>query len=210
MEYTLPSLPLLALDTEPPDFDYGAFLQGEDDAEYLAGDTSATDTSITLTDGTVQAVAPPPINTDIDRSKTQSPANSSGTPLSRQRLERRGHTKSRQGWFNCKRRRIKVLKDRCAARSRLLTRILTVPRNEACVRTLREIRPELWISCLASGKLPGSWKIPMAARPPLPTDVHPAATPDSAVQPPRHALLPALPPQRRALAPTRQQGRLGS
>ena len=103
MDYPTQSvIPLISLDTEPPDFDYAAFLQGEDDIDYLAEESSASGTSNTLTDGSIQTLVPfPPGN-------QSSPTNSAGNSPPKQRLERRGHTKSRRGCFNCKRRRIKV------------------------------------------------------------------------------------------------------
>lgn len=90
------TLPMLTLDGEPSDFDYGAFLQ-EEDVDYLAEDSSTS--SHTLAES-----SPPPLTSQSNTSVVRS--GSSSQP--RQRLERRGHTKSRRGCFNCKRRRIKV------------------------------------------------------------------------------------------------------
>ncbi|WYZ37504.1 hypothetical protein EsH8_II_001010 [Colletotrichum jinshuiense] len=84
------------------DFDYGAFLQGE---EILLGDET-TYSSETLSE------SPP-------NGKSGEALNNSGGNVAlyngsaqKQRLERRGHTKSRRGCFNCKRRRIKCQETR--------------------------------------------------------------------------------------------------
>lgn len=91
-----PPLPMLTLDDGASEFDYGAFLQDED-VDYLAEDSSAS--SHTLNDS-----SPPALNAQ----PSTSVVNSGSSSNQRQRLERRGHTKSRRGCFNCKRRRIKV------------------------------------------------------------------------------------------------------
>lgn len=99
MDYGQAGLPLLPLDDGPPDFDYGVFLQDnmqEDDADYLAEESSASTSTNTITDAALQALSP------------QGSAVIRGGATPKQRLERRGHTKSRRGCFNCKRRRIKV------------------------------------------------------------------------------------------------------
>ncbi|KAK1772523.1 C6 zinc finger protein [Phialemonium atrogriseum] len=96
------TLPMLTLDGEPSDFDYGAFLQ-EEDVDYLAEDSSTS--SHTLAES-----SPPPLTSQSNTSVVRS--GSSSQP--RQRLERRGHTKSRRGCFNCKRRRIKCQETRPA------------------------------------------------------------------------------------------------
>ncbi len=120
------NLPLISLDPDPdpPDSPYGVFLQADDDdidIDYLAEESSTSATSRTLTDGPLQAM-PVVVNSSLSSSslstaatspggggvKAPSPANSADTSPPKQRLERRGHTKSRRGCFNCKRRRIKV------------------------------------------------------------------------------------------------------
>ena len=111
-------IPMIALDTSPHEFDYGAFLEEEGvdvdvdvDIDYLAEDSSASGTSRILADGSIQTLVPLVTNRAVSgsgRSKTPSPTNSTGNSPPKQRLERRGHTKSRRGCFNCKRRRIKV------------------------------------------------------------------------------------------------------
>ncbi|EAQ83958.1 hypothetical protein CHGG_10362 [Chaetomium globosum CBS 148.51] len=120
------ALPLLAFDNgENTEFDYSTFLQDQQDIDYLAEDSSGS--------GGLPIATPSPSSTFSDqpfqpqplapRQQQQlSPASarqrgcgtgrdSSGShedrPVSKQRLERRGHTKSRRGCFNCKRRRIK-------------------------------------------------------------------------------------------------------
>jgi hypothetical protein len=89
-----PSAVLLSLDAEPGDFDYGEFLQ-DDEMDYLGEDPGMSSNS---------ADSP----TAKTSSSTELVSRNSQPQKQRQRLERRGHTKSRRGCFNCKRRRIKV------------------------------------------------------------------------------------------------------
>jgi hypothetical protein len=92
--------PLLSLEDLPAEFDYASFMDevGEDDADYLAEESSASASTTAMIDPMLsQAFTPSSVV-----------LNKSLSPPSRQRLERRGHTKSRRGCFNCKRRRIKV------------------------------------------------------------------------------------------------------
>ncbi|TKW57689.1 hypothetical protein CTA1_6736 [Colletotrichum tanaceti] len=98
MNSAQPFLPLLAAAPDHNDFDYGVFFQGD---ELLLGDENAY-SSETLSDSPPNGVS------------TSGHGNHGGENLSqiataqKQRLERRGHTKSRRGCFNCKRRRIKL------------------------------------------------------------------------------------------------------
>ena len=102
--YGQPDFSLLPAVGDPGDFDYGAFLQ-EDDPDYMAEDSSNSTTTNRLTDTSIQTITPQSTLTII-RNDSASGASSGSPP--KQRLERRGHTKSRRGCFNCKRRRIKV------------------------------------------------------------------------------------------------------
>src|SRR5690348_9695937 len=89
----------ILLDLDPQvalDFDYEALFQ-DADFDYRADDSSSN--SATLLDAPPPPVAPAPTVVEPRSS------------VMRQRLERRGHTKSRRGCFNCKRRRIKVKHD---------------------------------------------------------------------------------------------------
>ncbi|KAK3315318.1 hypothetical protein B0H66DRAFT_565067 [Apodospora peruviana] len=109
------------------DYDYGAFIQ-DDDADYLAGESSGSNTledgiSPTLTAGmltanTTTSAPPAPTVTAMalmpNRQISVTSAASPSALLPRTRLERRGHTKSRRGCFNCKRRRIKCQETRPA------------------------------------------------------------------------------------------------
>ncbi|KAK1719796.1 C6 zinc finger protein [Colletotrichum lupini] len=88
------SLPLIAAAPSFSDFDYGAFFQGED---MLLGDEN-TYSSETLSESPTNRVS---------ASGPSGEGSSRHGPAQKQRLERRGHTKSRRGCFNCKRRRIK-------------------------------------------------------------------------------------------------------
>ena len=120
------ALPILSLDNGDVGgfggFDYSAFLD-EQDLDYLAESSesmatppSSSTPSATLSDAPLQRLAPQ--QQHLASSTTlaiRSPGSVAGRNTSpegqvqrRQRLERRGHTKSRRGCFNCKRRRIKV------------------------------------------------------------------------------------------------------
>lgn len=111
------------------DFDYGAFLR--DDAMDFSGNVSvsasASSTMDDLADrfalGGGDSASPPQqqqpavttgsgsttsSSTDVARATAAAVA-AAAHQTQRQRLERRGHTKSRRGCFNCKRRRIKVI-----------------------------------------------------------------------------------------------------
>ena len=130
-------LPLLPLDAndDPAGFDYAAFLQQPDDLGYLAEEssgsssagqqgtllTTASPSSVTLSEGTVQShKGTSPTAIVVPGSRPVRPAGrggsspggsasvGAGVQQQKQRLERRGHTKSRRGCFHCKRRRIKV------------------------------------------------------------------------------------------------------
>ncbi|KAL2133349.1 hypothetical protein VTI74DRAFT_2513 [Chaetomium olivicolor] len=129
------TLPLLAIDSsEPVDFDYGAFLPDQQDIAYLGDESSGSSTSpphsttspgsATLSDAPLQTLAPrqqhlspsvafaiQPRGSATGRASPRSPG---APPQQKHRLERRGHTKSRRGCFNCKRRRIKCQETRPA------------------------------------------------------------------------------------------------
>ncbi|RFU76874.1 c6 transcription factor [Trichoderma arundinaceum] len=91
------------------DFDYAAFLQ-PDDAGFI--DAAQGHSRATLSESSGGMHTPPYSGA---RSLSSSSNNNNNVDLSlrrlpmqqRQRLERRGHTKSRRGCYNCKRRRIK-------------------------------------------------------------------------------------------------------
>lgn len=90
------------------EFDYTAYLQP--DAGFMDG-VQGYSTTLSESSGGVHT---PPYSSS--RSLSSGNNNNSNlelnlrrTPMQqRQRLERRGHTKSRRGCYNCKRRRIKV------------------------------------------------------------------------------------------------------
>lgn len=107
-------------DFDSPDFDYGAFLQ-EQDIDYMAEESSASTNAVSEPIPIPQAFTPDTRSVSdsqslVQRSRSgESPGASSSSGaahLPKQRLERRGHTKSRRGCFNCKRRRIKVRQPR--------------------------------------------------------------------------------------------------
>ncbi|KAL1884333.1 hypothetical protein VTK73DRAFT_27 [Phialemonium thermophilum] len=115
MDFTSQPLPLLTMEHDSPDFDYGAFLQHEE-IDYPAEDSSASshtlnDTPITNTHFIPRlASGSPPTTNAVVRGSSTSPTALQPKP----RMERRGHTKSRRGCFNCKRRRIKCQETRPA------------------------------------------------------------------------------------------------
>ncbi|KAI1816393.1 C6 zinc finger protein [Poronia punctata] len=92
------NLPLLTLGSNnTTDFDYAVYLQDED-MDYL-GDGGSSGSASVMNDA---------------RPTSASPPTSATVRNQRQRLERRGHTKSRRGCYNCKRRRIKCQETRPA------------------------------------------------------------------------------------------------
>ncbi|KAJ3560269.1 hypothetical protein NPX13_g9359 [Xylaria arbuscula] len=93
------TLPLLTLGSNNTEFDYSAYLQDED-LDYL-GDTGSSGSASVMNDVTSTAVSPPTSSAVVKSNSNQ-----------KQRLERRGHTKSRRGCYNCKRRRIKCQETR--------------------------------------------------------------------------------------------------
>lgn len=92
-------LPLLTLGSNNTEFDYAAYLQDED-LDYL-GDAGSSGSASIMNE--VASTSVSPSTSAVVRS------NSNQKP----RLERRGHTKSRRGCYNCKRRRIKVVLLHC-------------------------------------------------------------------------------------------------
>jgi hypothetical protein len=98
MEYVYSdvSLPLMDLDDQL-EFDYTSFLQDEN-KDYAGEGSSASASTLTLAITSPQSLSP----TD------SGPGAGPSSQQLRLKHERRGHTKSRNGCFNCKRRRIKV------------------------------------------------------------------------------------------------------
>lgn len=90
---------------DPQDFDFGAFLQTDDInfGESAQGQSSAA----AFSDSSATGKATPP--SSDNRSSSIGSTEVVRRPAQKQRLERRGHTKSRRGCYNCKRRRIKVI-----------------------------------------------------------------------------------------------------
>lgn len=122
------ALPLLTLNSpDVGDFDYSTFLQDQQDIDYLAEESSGSTAEPQLTpssgalssDSSLQVLAPRQGHLAPSAAFAAQPRNHAGRDSktnpgaqghAKQRLERRGHTKSRRGCFNCKRRRIKVSK----------------------------------------------------------------------------------------------------
>jgi len=149
-------MPLMVLDGDQQEFDYGAFLQEDDDADYMGEDSSASTSTnnpgITppgqspLGAGASPGVATRPGSSALVRSTSE-------IQRQKQRLERRGHTKSRRGCFNCKRRRIKVGSPLQSFTHSLApgSYISLVSRNETSVRSLCQDRSKLRVSFGATG-----------------------------------------------------------
>ena len=110
---------------EPTDFDYGAFLQSADDVAFhqqhqqsLApnphtghaspGQQAPPLAPTAFSDSSVGRVTPPSDGPSARRDSSTDLVRKGSELTGKQRLERRGHTKSRRGCYNCKRRRIKV------------------------------------------------------------------------------------------------------
>lgn len=92
------------------DFDYAAYLQP--DAGFVDGVQSYSTATLSESSGGMHT---PPYAGSRSLPGSSSISNSNlelslrrTSMQQRQRLERRGHTKSRRGCYNCKRRRIKV------------------------------------------------------------------------------------------------------
>ncbi|KAI1825710.1 C6 zinc finger protein [Xylaria intraflava] len=100
MDFSQPTvtLPLLTLGSNDTEFDYASYLQ-DDDIDYL-GDAGSSGSPSVMNEGPSADVSPP-TSAIVKSNSGQKP-----------RLERRGHTKSRRGCYNCKRRRIKCQETR--------------------------------------------------------------------------------------------------
>jgi hypothetical protein len=93
---------------ESSDFEFAAFLHGED-VQFQDSLTAHG-----LSDSSGRATPPSSDNRHSSSLTASGSELVSGTPTQKQRLERRGHTKSRRGCYNCKRRRIKCQESRPA------------------------------------------------------------------------------------------------
>ncbi|KAH8677410.1 C6 zinc finger protein [Xylariales sp. PMI_506] len=100
LEFTQPVSPLISLNGSSPEFDYTAFLQDQD-VDFFIED-SASHSAV------AQSASSPSNTSPVEL------GSSKNGPSQKQRLERRGHTKSRRGCYNCKRRRIKCQETRPA------------------------------------------------------------------------------------------------
>lgn len=116
------TLPFLTLGINNVDFDYAAYLQDED-IGYL-GDVGSSGSISDMNKVASTSVSPP----------TSAIAGSDSNQ--RAKLERRGHTKSRRGCYNCKRRRIKVALTRCKPYKGVAETSPIVSRNSTVVRAL--------------------------------------------------------------------------
>ncbi|KAG8405303.1 hypothetical protein J3458_021965 [Metarhizium acridum] len=97
--------PVLLTYPDPSEFDYSTFLQQTEDIPFP--DPSHSTSAGTISESSPGQATPP----SSDGRSTSGAVDMSVTrrqSAQKQRLERRGHTKSRRGCYNCKRRRIKV------------------------------------------------------------------------------------------------------
>lgn len=126
---------------DPSEFDYAAFLQATDANPHASSATSApgyplipalapvpnhnhtpgAPTPLALFSDSPRVGTPPSSDSTHRTSHTNRASSVGSGELSRssntkQRLERRGHTKSRRGCYNCKRRRIKVRREQSSWR----------------------------------------------------------------------------------------------
>jgi hypothetical protein len=185
MGYAEPTiaLPLLTLDsTDVGEFDYSTFLQDQQDIDYLAEESSGSTTepqltpsSGTLSDAPLQVLAPRQDHLSPSTALAAQPRNHAGRDsrtspgpqgLAKQRLERRGHTKSRRGCFNCKRRRIKVskLRDELRGRCRTDRSHKIVSRDETCVRALRQAGSQVRVSLAPDHRASGTSSFPSQSK----------------------------------------------
>ncbi|GJN74303.1 C6 transcription factor [Purpureocillium lilacinum] len=97
---------------EPPEFDYSSFLQGEDIPFHDPSHGGHSGGHLSESSGKLT----PPSSGSDNRSTASGATDAVARrqPTQKQRLERRGHTKSRRGCYNCKRRRIKCQETRPA------------------------------------------------------------------------------------------------
>ncbi|KAI1117540.1 C6 zinc finger protein [Nemania sp. NC0429] len=93
------TIPFLTLGSGNVDFDYGAYLLDDEDLGYL-GDVGSSGSTSDMNKLAPISVSP----------TTSAMAGSNSDPKAK--LERRGHTKSRRGCYNCKRRRVKCQETR--------------------------------------------------------------------------------------------------
>ncbi|KAI8634132.1 hypothetical protein F5Y19DRAFT_200576 [Xylariaceae sp. FL1651] len=92
------NLPLLTLNNSNTEFDYAAYIQ-DGDIDCL-GDAGSSGSPSVVNEIAGTSVSPP------------TPSTSKSDSNQKPRMERRGHTKSRNGCYNCKRRRIKCQENR--------------------------------------------------------------------------------------------------
>lgn len=196
---------------DPSDFDYSTFLQQAEEIPFH--DPSHSTSAGTISESSPgQATPPSPDGQSVSGSGgDMSVARRQATQ--KQRLERRGHTKSRRGCYNCKRRRIKV----CGAvlcflsfcfahatktkwRIQSLT-LLIVPGDSSSLRPLCQDGLEVRIPLHATNHPPGTntttrYLQDTQCRCRLhesTANIALASPPDSSLQLTRHAILPTFP-----------------
>lgn len=123
--------------TDQPDFDSGAFLQGDDLGFPESAQGSVTNAG-GFSDHSGKATPPSSDSRSTSNASTELVRRA---PAQKQRLERRGHTKSRRGCYNCKRRHIKVFRPVRARRD--MAKFVPVPRDTSGVRALHQDGPQV-------------------------------------------------------------------
>lgn len=123
--------------TDQSDFDYGAFLQGDEIGFPESVQGNATNAG-GFSDDSGKATPPSSDNRSTSNASTEVV---SRVPAQKQRLERRGHTKSRRGCYNCKRRRIKVFRPYVLVVT--WAKPLPVPGDTSGLRPLCQDRPQV-------------------------------------------------------------------
>ncbi|KAJ3471161.1 hypothetical protein MRS44_001260 [Fusarium solani] len=162
-----------------PYIDYSAFLQAD---EINFGDNAQEQTNTGLSDSSGKATPP---SSDAQSASNASTEVARRQPAQKQRLERRGHTKSRRGCYNCKRRRIKCQETR--------------PACGHCTKT--------GLKCEYPAMPQITHQVCLSRSPKLSSiaDMPPAASPNPAFQLTGHALLPALPNTMLPAPPLKQE-----
>lgn len=118
-----------------PEFDYTSFFQDQE-VNYLAAGSSSNSDSVLGAAFSSDASAP------------DAPSPSKKAASQKQKLERRGHTKSRRGCYNCKRRRVKVVVlFHLLQPTKPATYFVIVSRDTSCLRPLSQDGTTMRIPC---------------------------------------------------------------
>lgn len=106
--------------TDGADFDYAAFLYNSEDELNFLDSTNQAIIGNAFSDSSTGRATPPSSDNNVSTAvHTTNHHIIRRVSPHRLRVERRGHTKSRRGCYNCKRRRIKVFPQVCHKASRI-------------------------------------------------------------------------------------------